>query len=384
MPRHEDLHRSSENFLNGSGPAPTSLSPVLHPKNFQQTQTLSRSISCSKDLANNPLPHLLSPKDIKGKTHFDFNIPPPPSVAAATKPPDVPVTKYMKSASRSQQQQQQSRPTFVEGKNNTLQPGEKRSRHNHVPVDPTSNKSAATYLSLSKGHGGTGAGLPQGLGDAKSVGNLSAAGLLLDEPPPGPPRYFPASCVDLNAAPGSPATHHTSDRSGHSPSSTSATIGRGNPHLESSTLDSRRPTARHKGPEEARVVETLDPGGRLGPPGSGGGGGGGSGGGGSGAGGSGGHTHSLSTPHESFPYGLGYTSPFSSQQRPHRHSMYVRRERHRPHGQEGALAVGQGVPTRASSLQMLSPQVQHRTLTRHSVGSSREDCTDDIARVSSP
>lgn len=246
-----------------------------------------------------------------------------------------------------------------------------------------------------------GVGLPQGLGDAKSVGNLTGSGLLLDEPPTGPPpRYFPASCVDLNAAPGSPATHHhshTSDRSGHSPSSTSASIqthpGHPPPHLESSTLDSRRPSTRHKGPEEARVVETLDPGGggRSG----GGGGGGGSGGdrlapvggisGGVPGGGSGGH--SLSTPHESFPYGLGYSSPFSSQQRPHRHSMYVRRERHRPHGQQGALAVGQegGVPTRASSLQMLSPQVQHRstTLTRHSVGSSREDCTDHLARVSS-
>ncbi|XP_041936094.1 cyclin-dependent kinase-like 5 isoform X6 [Alosa sapidissima] len=371
LPRHEDLHRSSDTFLNGSGPAPVSLSPILHPKNFQQTQTLSRSISSSKDLANNPLPHLLSPKDIKGKTHFDFNIPPPPNVAAATKPPDGPGTKYLKSASRSQQpqQQQQGRPVaFVEGKNNTLQPGEKRSRHGHVPVDPASNKSGAAYLSLSKSHGGSGAGLSQGLGDAKSVGNLSGAGLLLDEPPPGPPRYFPVSCVDLNAAPGSPATHHTSDRSGHSPSSTSATITRGNPHLESSTLDSRRPSTRHKGPEEARVVETLDPGGRPGGGGS----------------GSGSHTHSLSTPHESFPYGLGYTSPFSSQQRPHRHSMYVRRERHRPHGQEGALAVGQVAPTRASSLQMLSPQVQHRTLTRHSVGSSREDCSEDIARVSSP
>ena len=281
----------------------------------------------------------------------------------------------MKSASRSQQ-----RPAFVEGKNNTLQPGEKRNRHGHVSVDPSSNKSANTYLSLSKGHGGGGAGLPQGLGDAKSVGNLSAAGLLLDDPPPGPPRYFPASCVDLNAAPGSPATHHMSDRSGHSPSSASANITRGIPHLESSTLDSRRPSTRHKGPEEARVVETLDPGGRPG-----GGLGTGGGGGGGGSGGSGGHTHSLSTPHESFPYGLGYTSPFSSQQRPHRHSMYVRRERHRPHGQEATLAVGQGgVPTRPSSLQMLSPQVQHRTLTRHSVGSSREDCNDDIARVSAP
>lgn len=98
-------------------------------------------------------------------------------------------------------------------------------------------------------------------------------------------------------------------------------------------------------------------------------------------------THTLPSPHESYHYGLGYTSPFSSQQRPQRHSMYVRRERHRPHGGEGGMAglsaPGQAIPTRASSLQLLSPQLQHRTtLTGHSVSSSREDCTDDMSRVS--
>lgn len=98
-------------------------------------------------------------------------------------------------------------------------------------------------------------------------------------------------------------------------------------------------------------------------------------------------THTLPSPHESYHYGLGYTSPFSSQQRPQRHSMYVRRERHRPHGVEGGMAglaaPGQAIPTRASSLQLLSPQLQHRTtLTGHSVSSSREDCTDDMSRVS--
>lgn len=97
-------------------------------------------------------------------------------------------------------------------------------------------------------------------------------------------------------------------------------------------------------------------------------------------------THTLPSPHESYHYGLGYTSPFSSQQRPQRHSMYVRRERHRPHGGEGGMAglppPGQAIPTRASSLQLLSPQLQHRiTLTGHSVSSSREDCTDDVTRV---
>lgn len=117
-------------------------------------------------------------------------------------------------------------------------------------------------------------------------------------------------------------------------------------------------------PEEAGAPELLDPGGAGMP-----------------------STHTLPSPHESYHYGLGYTSPFSSQQRPQRHSMYVRRERHRPHPMEGGLAVlptpGQAIPTRASSLQLLSPQLQHRTtLTGHSVSSSREDCTEDLTRVS--
>lgn len=91
------------------------------------------------------------------------------------------------------------------------------------------------------------------------------------------------------------------------------------------------------------------------------------------------HSHSLSAPHESFSYGLGYTSPFSSQQRPHRHSMYVSRDRVRSKGSEGGLSIGQGMAARANSLQLLSPQVQHKSLTR-SVGSSREDCTEDSNR----
>lgn len=97
-------------------------------------------------------------------------------------------------------------------------------------------------------------------------------------------------------------------------------------------------------------------------------------------------THTLPSPHESYHYGLGYTSPFSSQQRPQRHSMYVRRERHRPHAVESGMVglppPGQVIPTRASSLQLLSPQLQHRTTLGHSVSSSREDCTDDMTRVS--
>ncbi|KAK7878390.1 hypothetical protein WMY93_031020 [Mugilogobius chulae] len=82
------------------------------------------------------------------------------------------------------------------------------------------------------------------------------------------------------------------------------------------------------------------------------------------------HGHSLSAPHDPL-YGQGYTSPFSSQQRPHRHSMYVRRDHQRTH--EEGLSVGQGIPTRASSLQLLSPQLQHRTLPRHATSSREED-----------
>lgn len=49
----------------------------------------------------------------------------------------------------------------------------------------------------------------------------------------------------------------------------------------------------------------------------------------------------------------------------------------------GLPPPGQAIPTRASSLQLLSPQLQHRTtLAGHSVSSSREDCTDDMTRVS--
>ncbi|XP_064865527.1 cyclin-dependent kinase-like 5 isoform X1 [Oncorhynchus nerka] len=345
LPRHEDLqpsnHPSNDSFLNGN-----SLSPTLRPKTYAPVpQLLNRSASCSKDLANNNLPHLLSPKETKSNLphllspketknkDFDFT-----SGAKAT---DGPGAKYLKSNSRSQQ----NRHSFVEGKTSTLMSGDKhrardRDRHSYMG-EHGSSKSAGgfglaggSYINLSKSHGA--------LNNAKSVGNLSDPRIHGDDPPS---RYFPTSCLDLNA-PGSPATGHHR----HSPA------GRRS-ERESNTLDSssRRTSSRHKSSEEAKSPEGGDPGG----------------------GGGGSHGHSLSTPHEAFPYGLGYTSPFSSQHRPHRHSMYVRRERQRTHGggSEGGLAVGQGMSTRASSLQLLSPQLQHRTLPRHSGGSSTEDIT---------
>nr|XP_015219317.1 PREDICTED: cyclin-dependent kinase-like 5 isoform X2 [Lepisosteus oculatus] len=331
LPRVEDVHANTDSFLNGNLPPPPALSPTMHPKNYQQ-QTLNRSASSSKDLANNNLPHLLSPKEAKSKTEFDFNVGP--------KAADGPGAKYLKSNSRSQQ----NRHSFIEGKTGTLQSGEKHNRHSYMETShgsmPAPSKNVASYLNLSKSHGA--------LNDSKSVGNLSEARIHLEDPSS---RYFPSSCMDLNA-PGSPSGRHSDGRPAVSPS------GRSNPRMESGTLDSRRSSSRHsKTLEENKSPDLLD------------------------SGGGGGHSHSLSAPHESFPYGLGYTSPFSSQQRPHRHSMYVRRERPRAHGPDTGLSVGQGMPSRASSLQLLSPQLQHRTLTRHSVGSSREDCTDDINRV---
>uniref|UniRef100_A0A3P8QKY1 Cyclin-dependent kinase-like 5 n=1 Tax=Astatotilapia calliptera TaxID=8154 RepID=A0A3P8QKY1_ASTCA len=361
LPRHGDLHHlGNESFLNGNKPAPSSLSPTLHPKGQYMSQTLNRSISSSKDLVNNNLPHLLSPKESKSKTEFDFNLGPSPKL-----PDQGHGVKYGHGKPSSSRSQQQHRHTFLENKTNTLQSGAEKqhSRHAHSMADSahgsmsSSSKSSASYLSLSKSH--------SGLSDAKSVGNLSDGRLHPDDPNSnttagvGPSaRFFPASCLDLNTPsgpsgpPGSPSTRH-SDRSGHSPASRSS----GNARMESSTLDS---SSRHKSRHKSLL---LDPGGPGMP-----------------------STHTLPSPHESYHYGLGYTSPFSSQQRPQRHSMYVRRERHRPHGVETAMAglppPGQAIPTRASSLQLLSPQLQHRTtLAGHSVSSSREDCTDDMTRV---
>lgn len=283
--------------------------------------------SGNKDLANNNMPHLLSPKETKAKTEFDFNVDPKSS--------DGPGTKYLKSNTRSQQ----NRHSFMEtsqSKTGTLQPGDKHSRHSYIDTIPQSSKSPS-YRTKSKSHGV--------LTDSKSVGNLSEARAQAAEP--NSSRYFPSSCMDLNSPTSPTAPRHSDSRTLLSPS------GRNN--RSEGTLDTRRPSTRHsKTMEELKLPDHMD----------------------------GSHSHSLSAPHESFSYGLGYTSPFSSQQRPHRHSMYVSRDRVRSKGSEGGLSIGQGMAARANSLQLLSPQVQHKSLTR-SVGSSREDCTEDTNRVSS-
>ncbi|XP_072293969.1 cyclin-dependent kinase-like 5 isoform X2 [Eucyclogobius newberryi] len=303
LPRQEDLQPNNDCFLNGNMPAAINLSPTLHPKNYQPS-LFNHPTSCNMDLASSNLPHLLSSSEGQNTADFDINLG---------------SDGYLKSNFRSQ-----TRHSFVEGKTNTLQSGDKHSRHyidSHGSV-PASNKFA--YLNLSKSYGN--------LSDAKSVGNLNDVHLYADEPTS---RYFPSSCLDLSAAPGSPASRQV-DRLGP--------ISRGSMReRESNTLDSsyRRSSTRHKGSEDSEE-----------------------------AGEDRGHGHSLSAPHDPL-YGQGYTSPFSSQQRPHRHSMYVRRDHQRTH--EEGLSVGQGIPTRASSLQILSPQLQHRTLPRHTASSREED-----------
>ncbi|NWQ75881.1 CDKL5 protein, partial [Columbina picui] len=315
-PREEGLP-ANESFLNGNLPG-AAHSP-MHTKKSSNTPG-----SGNKDLANNNMPHLLSPKETKAKTEFDFNVDPKSS--------DGPGTKYLKSNTRPQQ----NRHSFMEtsqSKTGTLQPGDKHSRHSYIDTIPQSSKSPS-YRTKSKSHGV--------LTDSKSVGNLSEARAQAAEP--NSSRYFPSSCMDLNSPTSPTAPRHSDNRTLLSPS------GRNN--RSEGTLDTRRPSARHsKTMEELKLPDHMD----------------------------GSHSHSLSAPHESFSYGLGYTSPFSSQQRPHRHSMYVSRDRVRSKGSEGGLSIGQGMAARANSLQLLSPQVQHKSLTR-SVGSSREDCTEDTNR----
>uniref|UniRef100_A0A8C4XUE2 Cyclin-dependent kinase-like 5 n=1 Tax=Falco tinnunculus TaxID=100819 RepID=A0A8C4XUE2_FALTI len=316
-PREEGLP-ANESFLNGNLPG-AAHSP-MHAKKSSNTPG-----SGNKDLANNNMPHLLSPKETKGKTEFDFNVDPKSSDGSGT--------KYLKSNTRSQQ----NRHSFMEtsqSKTGTLQPGDKHSRHSYIDTIPQSSKSPS-YRTKSKSHGV--------LTDSKSVGNLSEARAQAAEP--NSSRYFPSSCMDLNSPTSPTAPRHSDNRTLLSPS------GRNN--RSEGTLDTRRPSTRHsKTMEELKLPDHMD----------------------------GSHSHSLSAPHESFSYGLGYTSPFSSQQRPHRHSMYVSRDRVRSKGSEGGLSIGQGMAARANSLQLLSPQQRDQipsaiNLTRLPVKDSSRDIT---------
>ncbi|KAH0520335.1 Cyclin-dependent kinase-like 5 [Microtus ochrogaster] len=296
LPRADEGLPANESFLNGNLAGAT-LSP-MHTKTYQAS---TQPGSSSKDLTNNNIPHLLSPKEAKSKTEFDFSI--------DSKPSEGPGTKYLKSTSRSQQ----NRHSFMESsqsKAGTLQPSEKQSRHSYIDTIPQSSRSPS-YRTKAKSHGA--------LSDSKSVSNLSEARAQITET--NTSRYFPSSCLDLNSPTSPTPTRHSDTRTLLSPSARN--------NRNEGTLDSRRTTTRHsKTMEELKLPEHMDSS----------------------------HSHSLSAPHESFSYGLGYTSPFSSQQRPHRHSMYVTRDKVRAKGLEGSLSIGQGMAARANSLQLLSPQ----------------------------
>ncbi|MGH0127941.1 UNVERIFIED_CONTAM: hypothetical protein FKN15_020945 [Acipenser sinensis] len=143
LPRSEDHHQTNDIYLNGNLPPTAAISPTQHPKNYQQ-HSLNRSISSNKDLPNNNLPHLLSPKDAKGKTEFDFNIGP----KAPDGPGPGPGTKYLKSSSRSKQ----NRHSLKEGKIGTFQSGEKHNRHSYMETMHSSMPppSKNTYLQQPK------------------------------------------------------------------------------------------------------------------------------------------------------------------------------------------------------------------------------------------
>ncbi|XP_061539134.1 cyclin-dependent kinase-like 5 isoform X3 [Phycodurus eques] len=307
LPRHEDLHPAG-NSGEGGGPGGFLNGNLPAPINLSPTL---HPKSYPPQMFNHSASCGVDLPHLLSPAEAnkgDFDVGPGP------KGSDGPGAKYLKSNFRLQQH----RHSFVEGKTSTLQSGEKHGRHNYMEAPAPK----FSYLNLSKSYGT--------LSDAKSVGNLNDVHLYADEPAA---RYFPSSCLDLTA-PSSPAVRR-SDRRGSTRT-----------ERESNTLDSsyRRSSARRK-----ESPDGLDPS--------------------EGGGGERSHGHSLSAPHE--PYAQGYSSPFSSQQRPHRHSMYVRRDHQRTHGGDDGLLVGQGVPTRASSLQLLSPQLQHRTLPRHSA--SREE-----------
>ncbi|KYO30215.1 cyclin-dependent kinase-like 5 isoform A [Alligator mississippiensis] len=136
LQRGEEVLPANESFINGN------LTGAAHSP-MHAKKTSNPPGSGSKDLANNNIPHLLSPKEAKTKTEFDFNVDPKAS--------DGPGTKYLKSNARSQQ----NRHSFMESsqsKTGTLQPGEKHSRHSYIDTIPQSSKSPS-YRTKSKSHG---------------------------------------------------------------------------------------------------------------------------------------------------------------------------------------------------------------------------------------
>ncbi|XP_041066968.1 cyclin-dependent kinase-like 5 isoform X3 [Carcharodon carcharias] len=300
------------------------LSPNLIPMpDYQQTK---QNLSGGKDLTNTNLPLLPSPrlisKEAHSKSKTDFQ--------ADQKVAEGPGAKYLKPNTKSQQ----NRHSFVEmpqNKTGTL-PIEKPNRHSYIePIQGSVSQQSKSpaVLTPSKTY--------RTLSDSRSVGNLSDMKIHGEDQTS---RYFPSSCLELNASNNTVPTGPNENRPVQNPPAAAASISKG--------LETRKPATRHStNEEELKVPASLE----------------------------GGHSHSISAPHESFPYDLNYPSPYASKPRSQRHSMYIPRKQVSEISSGG---VGQGMPTRTNSLQMLSPQMQHArtSLTRGSVGSSREDCTD--------
>ncbi|XP_078088496.1 cyclin-dependent kinase-like 5 isoform X2 [Mustelus asterias] len=318
--RGDDSIQHDGSSIENSAP----LSPNLIPlPDYQQTK---QNLSGGKDLTNTNLPLLPSPrltsKEAHCKTKTDFQ--------ADQKVAEGPGAKYLKPNTKSQQ----NRHSYVEmpqNKTGTL-PIEKPNRHSYIePIQGSVSQQSknTTVLTPSKTY--------RTLSDSRSVGNLSDMKIHGEDQSS---RYFPSSCLELNASNNAVSTGPNENRPVQNPPAAAASLSKG--------LETRKPATRHStNEEELKVPASLE----------------------------GGHSHSISAPHESFPYDLNYPSPYASKPRSQRHSMYIPRKQISEISSGG---VGQGMPTRTNSLQMLSPQMQHArtSLTRGSVGSSREDCTD--------
>lgn len=292
-------------------------SPALIPSHdYQHTK---QNLSGSKDFANTNLPLLPSPrlasKEAHAKTKTDFQ--------ADQKIAEGPGAKYLKPSTKSQQ----NRHSFVEmtqNKTGTL-PTDKPTRHSYIePVQGSMSQQSKNtpVLTPSKSY--------RTLSDSKSVGNLNEMKVHGEDQAS---RYFPSSCLELNASNNTLSTGPNENRPAQNPPATSK------------GLETRKPSIRHSSNDDELKV----PASHL----------------------EGGHSHSASAPHESFPFDLNYPSPYAKS-RAQRHSLYIPRK----HVSEiSSGSVGQGLPTRTNSLQMLSPQMQHArtSLNRGSLGSSRED-----------
>uniref|UniRef100_A0A4W3I300 Cyclin-dependent kinase-like 5 n=1 Tax=Callorhinchus milii TaxID=7868 RepID=A0A4W3I300_CALMI len=308
---------SHDGFSNGSS---IPLSPSLIP--HQDYQHSKRNLSGNKELTNNNLSHIPSPrltsKEVHSKSKTDFK--------AEQKTAEGPGAKYLKANTKSEK----NRHSFIDmppNKTGTL-PMEKPNRHSYIePIQGsvTQQPKNSALLTPSKTY--------RTLSDSRSVGNLSEMRMHGEDPSS---KYFPSSCLELNAPNNVTPTGPSENRSPQNP----AALSKG--------LETRRSITRHSTNEDELKV----PSGHL----------------------EGVHSHSISAPHESFPYDLNYPSPYASKPRSQRRSLYIPRKQ----GSESGSGVMGQVPVRTNSLQMLSPQMQHaRTaLNRGSVGSSREDCAD--------